>query len=417
MDIARIGEVQRKRRRRALLAVAGALAIALITLGLSRLKPAAPTVDRQTVWIDTVQRGSMLRQVRGSGTLVPEDIRWITANVDGRVERIPSLPGVTVKPDTVLLELSNPEVEKNALESESQLKAGQAEYDNLRAQLDSALLTQQARVTEAESTEAQAKLLAEANKVLAKDGLIPDLNLKTSLLRYEQNIKASQIERERYGQSKTSNAAQLSAQRARVAQLQALYELRRREAESLKVRAGIPGVLQELPLQIGQRATAGTNLARVARPEKLKAQVRIPETQAKDVVIGQRASIDTRNGLIEGHVARVAPSVQEGTVIVDVALDGALPQGARPDLSIDGTIEIERLSNVLYVGRPAYGQAQSKIEMFKLIDGGKEAVRVPVQLGRSSVNTIEIVSGLNVGDQVILSDTSAQDGYDRIRLN
>jgi HlyD family secretion protein len=417
MDIARIGEVQRKRRRRALLAVAGALAIALITLGLSRLKPAAPTVDRQTVWIDTVQRGSMLRQVRGSGTLVPEDIRWITANVDGRVERIPSLPGVTVKPDTVLLELSNPEVEKNALESESQLKAGQAEYDNLRAQLDSALLTQQARVTEAESTEAQAKLLAEANKVLAKDGLIPDLNLKTSLLRYEQNIKASQIERERYGQSKTSNAAQLSAQRARVAQLQALYELRRREAESLKVRAGIPGVLQELPLQIGQRATAGTNLARVARPEKLKAQVRIPETQAKDVVIGQRASIDTRNGLIEGHVARVAPSVQEGTVIVDVALDGALPQGARPDLSIDGTIEIERLSNVLYVGRPAYGQAQSKVEMFKLIDGGKEAVRVPVQLGRSSVNTIEIVSGLNVGDQVILSDTSAQDGYDRIRLN
>jgi len=417
MDIARIGEVQRKRRRRALLAVAGALAIALITLGLSRLKPAAPTVDRQTVWIDTVQRGSMLRQVRGSGTLVPEDIRWITANVDGRVERIPSLPGVTVKPDTVLLELSNPEVEKNALESESQLKAGQAEYDNLRAQLDSALLTQQARVTEAESTEAQAKLLAEANKVLAKDGLIPDLNLKTSVLRYDQNVKASQIERERYGQSKKSNAAQLSAQRARVAQLQALYELRRREAESLKVRAGIPGVLQELPLQIGQRATAGTNLARVARPEKLKAQVRIPETQAKDVVIGQRASIDTRNGLIDGHVARVAPSVQEGTVIVDVALDGALPQGARPDLSIDGTIEIERLSNVLYVGRPAYGQAQSKIEMFKLIDGGKEAVRVPVQLGRSSVNTIEIVSGLNVGDQVILSDTSAQDGYDRIRLN
>jgi HlyD family secretion protein len=417
MDIARTGQAQKRRRRNVVIAAGALVAIALITLGLSRLKPAAPTVERQTVWIDTVQRGSMLRQVRGSGTLVPEDIRWITANVDGRVERIPSLPGVTVKPDTVLLELSNPEVEKNALESESQLKAGQAEYDNLRAQLDSALLTQQARVTEAESTEAQAKLLAEANKVLAKDGLIPDLNLKTSLLRYEQNIKASQIERERYGQSKTSNAAQLSAQRARVAQLQALYELRRREAESLKVRAGIPGVLQELPLQIGQRATAGTNLARVARPEKLKAQVRIPETQAKDVVIGQRASIDTRNGLIEGHVARVAPSVQEGTVIVDVALDGALPQGARPDLSIDGTIEIERLSNVLYVGRPAYGQAQSKIEMFKLIDGGKEAVRVPVQLGRSSVNTIEIVSGLNVGDQVILSDTSAQDGYDRIRLN
>jgi HlyD family secretion protein len=417
MDIARTGELQRKRRRRAILAVAGALVIALITLGLSRLKPAAPTVDRQTVWIDTVQRGSMLRQVRGSGTLVPEDIRWITANVDGRVERIPSLAGVTVKPDTVLLELSNPEVEKNALEAESQLKASQADYDNLRAQLDSALLTQQSRVDEAESTEAQAKLQAEANKVLAKDGLIPELNLKTSLLRYDQNAKASQIERERFLQSKKANAAQLAAQRSRVAQLQALYDLRRREVESLKVRAGIPGVLQEMPLQVGQRATAGTNLARVARPEKLKAQVRIPETQAKDVTLGQKASIDTRNGLIEGHVARVAPSVQEGTVIVDVSLDGPLPQGARPDLSIDGTIEIERLSNVLYVGRPAYGQAQSKIEMFKLVDGGKEAMRVPVQLGRSSVNTIEIVSGLNVGDQVILSDTSAQDGYERIRLN
>jgi HlyD family secretion protein len=419
MDIVRTGEVQRKRRRRAILALAGAAAIALITLGLSKLKPAAPTVDRQTVWIDKVQRGSMLRQVRGSGTLVPEEIRWITANVDGRVERIPTLPSATatVKPDTILLELSNPEVEKNALESESQLKGGQADYDNLKAQLDSQLLTQQGKVTEAESNEAQAKLLAEANKVLGKDGLIPDLSLKTSLLRYELNAKQTQIERERYEQTKTSNAAQLAAQRARVAQLQAMYDLRRREADSLKVRAGIPGVLQELPLQVGQRATAGTNLARVARPEKLKAQLHIPETQAKDVLVGQQASIDTRNGLIAGHVARVAPSVQEGTVIVDVALDGALPQGARPDLSVDGTIEIERLENVLYVGRPAYGQANSKIEMFKLIDGGKHAVRVPVQLGRSSVNTIEIISGLNVGDEVILSDTSAQDGYDRIQLN
>jgi HlyD family secretion protein len=417
MDIVRTGEVQRKRRRRAILAVAAAAAIALITLGLSKLKPAAPTVDRQTVWIDKVQRGSMLRQVRGSGTLVPEDVRWITANVDGRVERIPSLPGVTVKSDTVLLELSNPEVQQSALEAESQLKAAEADYDNLRAQLDSQLLTQQSKVTEAESTEAQAKLLADANVVLSKDGLIPELNLKTSLLRYDQNVKEFKVEQERYEQSKKANAAQLSAQRARVDQLRALYDLRQRQVESLKVRAGIPGVLQELPMQVGQRATAGTNLARVARPEKLKAQLHIPETQAKDVLVGQKASVDTRNGLIEGHVARVAPSVQEGTVIVDVALDGALPQGARPDLSVDGTIEIERLENVLYVGRPAYGQAQSKIEMFKLIDGGKHAVRVPVQLGRSSVNTIEIISGLNVGDQVILSDTSAQDGYDRIQLN
>src|SRR5260370_3583565 len=267
----------------------------------------------------------MLRQVRGSGTLVPEDVRWITANVDGRVERITALPSSTstVKADTILLELSNPEVEKNALEAESQLKAAQADSDNMKAQLDSALLNQQGKVTEAESNEAQAKLLADANKVLAKDGLIPDLSLKTSVLRYEQGSKASQIERERYLQTQQSNAAQLAAQRARVAQLQALYDLRRREVDSLKVRAGIPGVLQELPLQVGQRATAGTNLPRVARPENLKAQVRIPETQAKDVMAGQKASIDTRNGLIDGHVQRVAPSVQEGTVIVDVVLDGA----------------------------------------------------------------------------------------------
>jgi HlyD family secretion protein len=417
MDIVRTGEVERKRRRRVLLAVGTVISIAVITLGLSRLKPAPPTVEAGTLYIDTVQRGSMLRQVRGSGTLVPQDVRWISATIDGRVERIPALPGIAVTPDTVLLELSNPDVQQAALEAETNVKAAQADIENLRAQLGSNLLNQEAQVSAAESNTAQAKLQAEANTVLARNGLIPDLTLKLSELRYQQLVKQVKIETQRLEETKRSNQAQLAASAARVDQLRALYELRRHQVDSLRVRAGIPGVLQELPVQVGQRAPAGSNLAKVANPSKLKAELRIPETQAKDVLEGQKASIDTRNGIIEGRVSRKAPSVQEGTVIVDVALIGTLPSGAVPDLSVDGTIEIERLVNVLYVGRPAYGQAQSKIEMFKLVEGGKEAIRVPVQLGRSSVNTIEIVSGLKVGDRVILSDTSAQDGFDRIRLN
>jgi HlyD family secretion protein len=417
MDIVRTGEAEKKKRRRIVLVVISGAVVALIFLGLSRLKPAAPTVEAATLYIDTVQRGSMLRQVRGSGTLVPEDVRWISANVDGRVEKIPALPGVSVTADTVVLELSNPEVEQAAVEAESNLKASQADYVNLRAQLGNALLSQQATVSAAQSNAAQAKLQAEANKVLHQNGLIPDLTLQLSQLKYSQLEEQADLEAKRLEEIKRSNAAQLNAAQARVDQLQALYGLRRKQLDSLKVRAAIPGVLQELPAQIGQRAPAGTNLARVANPTKLKAELRIPETQAKDVVIGQKASIDTRNGIIEGRVSRKAPSVQEGTVIVDVALIGALPSGAVPDLSVDGTVEIERLENVLYVGRPAYGQAQSKIEMFKLVNSGKDAERVPVTLGRSSVNTIEIVGGLKVGDRVILSDTSAQDGFDRIHLS
>lgn len=417
MDIPRTGQVEKRRLKRNVLIIAAGALVLLITVGLSRLEPAAPTVAKETVWIDTVKRGPMLRQVRGPGTLVPVEVRWISTQVAARVERIPALPGVTVTPDTVLLEMSDPQTEQAAVEAESNLKAAQADYDDLKAQLESQLLNQQAQVAAAQSQADQARLQMEADEKLAKDGLFPELNLKLSRLRAEQAAKQARIEKERFQQNRRSTAAQLAAQRARVESMRALYDLRRREMNSLKVRAGIDGVLQELPVQVGQRVNPGTALARVARPDRLKAELRIPEVQAKDVQVGQRASIDTRNGIVPGRVIRVAPSSQEGSVIVDVAIEGPLPKGARPELSVDGTIEIERLDDVLYMGRPAVGQANSKIELFKLVKNGKEAVRVPVELGRTSVNTVEIVKGLQVGDQVILSDTSAQDGYDKIRLD
>lgn len=417
MDIQRPDQSRKRRNQRILWAALGVVALALITYLISRLKPAAPSVERETVWVDTVQRGPMLRQVRGPGTLVPVDIRWLSASQDGRVERIPALPGVKVEPDTILLELSNPELEQGLTDAESQLQGANADLEDLRARLESEVLNQRSQAAAVDSQAQEAKLQAEANQQLAKDGLIPDLTLRLSRLRADQLTRQAGIETERVTKSTQSASAQLSAQRARVAQAQDLVDLRRRQVEGLHVRAGISGILQELPVQVGQRVTPGTNLARVARPEELKAELRIPETQAKDIVLGQTASIDTRNGIVAGRVARIAPSVQEGTVTVDVALTAELPKGARPDLSVDGTIEIERLPDVLYVGRPAYGQPNSKVEMFKLVEEGKAAVKVQVQLGRSSVNTIELVSGLQVGDQVILSDTSAWDNVDRIKLD
>jgi HlyD family secretion protein len=418
MDIPRSEQVQKRRvKKRNFLIVAAIAVVSLVTFGLSRLEPAAPTVAKETVWIETVKRGPMLRQVRGPGSLVPEDVRWISSPVVARVERIPALPGVEVQADTVLLEMSDPQISQAALEAEAQLRASEADYNDLKAQLESQVLAQQSQVNSVESASAQADLQEEADEKLAKDGLIPELDLKLSRLKAEQLGKQARIERDRFLQSKRSSEAQLAAQRARVNQMQALYALRRRQVESLKVRAGIAGVLQELPVQVGQSVNPGTVLARVAQPTKLKAELRIPEVMAKDVLRNQSAAIDTRNGIIPGHVTRVAPSSQDGVVIVDVALDGPLPKGARPNLQVDGTIEIERLQNVLYVGRPSVGQANSKIELFKVNEDGKTAVRVPVELGRTSVNTVEIIKGLNVGDRVILSDTSAQDGYDKIRLN
>jgi HlyD family secretion protein len=397
--------------------VAGIILVPLITWGLSTLKPAAPTVEKATVWTDTVKRGPMLIQVRGLGTLVPEEILWIPATTDGRVVRRFVLPGSPVTADTVVLELTNLELEQLALDAEWQLRAAQAQLNSLKAQLESQLLDQKAAAATVQSEYQQAKLNAEKDEELAKLGLGASLNVKLSKAKAEALTTRNSIEQQRLQVSSDSVKAQLDAQKARVEQLRALYELKRTQLDSLRVRAGAEGVLQELPVEVGQRVTAGTILAKVAQPTRLKAQLKIPETQAKDVQIGQVASIDTRNGIIPGSVMRVDPAVQNGTVTVDVKLEGALPKGARPDLSVDGTIEIERLTDVLYVGRPAFGQPNSTVGIFKLEPGGKEATRVQVKLGRSSVNTIEILSGLQVGDQVILSDMSAWDAFNRIRLN
>ncbi len=416
MDKPRTGFAEKQRVRRMFMLVGAVAVIILVTLGIRQIEPAAPPVRRETLWINSVKRGTMVLVVRGPGTLVPVDIRVVSAPVEGRVERIPALPGATVQADTVLLELTDPEVEQAAVEAESQLRAAEADFEDLRAQLESQLLNQQALASAASSAAEEAKLQAEADEVLAKDGIIPEINLKRSRLRATQTNKQSTIETQRYRQSQRSNEAQLAAQRARVDQMRALYSLRRRQLDSLTVRAGISGVLQELPMQVGERVAPGAPLARVARPENLKAELRIPEGQARDVVRGMQASIDTRNGVVRGRVFRVAPSAQEGSVIVDVTFDGPLPRGARPNLSVDGTIQLDRLDNVLYIGRPAVGQSGDTVQLFKLVKGTNEAVRVPVRLGRSSVTTMEILSGLEVGDEVILSDTSAQDDFDRIRL-
>ena len=417
MDIPRPSAARQKRIRRALYVVGVLIAISLVTWGLSRLKPAAPTVDRATVWVDTVKRGEMLRRVRGLGTLVPEEIRWIPAVTEGRVEGILIRPGALVRPDTVILVLSNPELEQQALDTELELKAAEAEYANLRVQLESQVLNQRAAAATVQAEYHQAKLQADVDEQLVKEGLTSELNARRSKVRAEELATRHQLEQKRLAIASDAVQAQLAVQRARVEQFQALHDLRLRQVASLRVRAGVPGVLQQVPVEVGQQVSPGTNLARVANPTRLKAEIRIPATQAKDVQIGQAADIDTRNGVVPGRVVRIDPAVQNGTVTVDVALEGQLPQGARPDLSVDGTIEIERLENVLYLGRPVHGQPNSLVGLFKLVDNGKEAIRVRVELGRSSVNTIEIVEGLREGDRVILSDMSSWDSYDRLRLN
>lgn len=417
MDIPRKSAARNRRIRWAIYIIVLASAVVGISLGVSRLKPAAPTVERATVWVDTVKRGPMLRQVRGLGTLVPEEILWIPAFTEGRVERRLVKPGTEVKPDTVLLELSNPELELTALDAEFQLKVAEAQYTDLRVRLESQSLDQQAGAAQVRANYLQAKLQADRDAMLAREGLLPDINLKLSQVTAEQLATRHEIEQKRLAISNESVQAQLDAQKVRIEQLRALFQLKRKQVEQLRVRAGATGVLQEMRVEVGQRVAPGTNLARVANPERLRAEIKIAETQAKDVAIGQVASIDTRNGIIPGRVSRVDPASQNGTVTVDVSLEGPMPKGARPDLSVDGTVEIERLDNVIYVGRPAFGQEKSVVGLFKLVNGGKSAVRVQVKLGRSSVNTIEILEGLQPGDQVILSDTSTWDNFDRIDLS
>jgi HlyD family secretion protein len=416
MDVERKDFKKKRRRRRIIYGTAGTVAVILLTIGISSLEPAAMSVSRQSVWVDQVERGSMLRRVRGPGSLVPEEIRWITASVDGRVEQIYLDPGVQVEPDSLILELINPELEQRLEDARLALRSAEAELDDLKVQLESDLLNQQAEAARVESDYQEARLQAEANETLNEDGLVPEIDLKRSRIRAQQLERRLDLERRRLEKAEESVQARLDAQQAQLAQARALLRLRRQENESLQVRAGIAGVLQEVPLEVGERVQPGTVLARVAKPDELKAELRIAETQAKDIQVGLPAQIDTRNGVVEGRVSRIDPAVREGTVLVDVEITGELPPGARPDLSVDGTIEIERLDDVLYVGRPTYGQADSRVELFKLTEEGKMAVRVPVELGRASVDTIEIREGLQEGESVILSDTSQFDDVDRIRL-
>jgi HlyD family secretion protein len=416
MDIPRQSQARKRRIRRIIYSAAGVVVVLLVTLGLSHLKPASPSVDRATVWIDTVKRGPMLLQVRGLGALVPEEILWIPATTDGRVARRLVLPGSPVTTDSVLLVLSNPELEQSALDAEWQLRAAEAQYASLKAQLDSQLLDQRAQAATVQADYRQAKLNADKDEELAKRGLGSELNVKLSKAKADALATRDEIEHQRLNVSAESVKAQLEAQKARVEQLRALYKLKRTQLDSLHVRAGAEGVVQEVPVEVGQRVTAGAVIAKVVQPTRLKAQLKIPETQAKDVQIGQVASVDTRNGVIPGHVMRVDPAAQAGTVAVDVKLEGLLPKGARPDLSVEGTIEIENLKDVIYVGRPAFGQPNSTVGIFKLDEDGKGAARVQVKLGRSSVNTVEIVDGLRPGDKVILSDMSQWDAFNRVRL-
>jgi HlyD family secretion protein len=417
MDIARPHIAKQKRRRRILFASGGVLALILITVALSHLKPAVPSVDRSTVWIDTVKRGPMVREVRGLGTLVPEEIRWIPANTEGRVEKIVVRPGTQVKADTVILELSSPELEQAAHDAESKLKAAEAEFTTLQAKLQRDLLDQESTTARVHSELEQARMESETNEQLKKNGLVAELQYKTAQVKAAELANRDAIEQKRLNFARDSIEPQLASKQAEVDQVKAAAQLKLDQVEALHVKAGMNGVLQQMPVDVGQRVKIGDNLARVADPTKLKAEIKIAETQAKDIQIGEKATIDTRNGVVTGHVTRVDPAVEQGTVKVDAQIDGELPRGARPDLTIDGTIELERLDDVIYVGRPAFGQENNTVGIFKLVSGSSEAVRTPVKLGRSSVNSIEIVNGLQPGDQVILSDTSAWDAHERIRLN
>ncbi|HEX8272223.1 MAG TPA: HlyD family efflux transporter periplasmic adaptor subunit [Longimicrobiaceae bacterium] len=405
-----------RKRRHWLYGGAGLAAIALVTLALSRLEPAAPTVEGGTLWTDTVRKGDMLRQVRGPGTLAAEEVRWVSAVTQGRVEKKLIQPGTAVTAGTVILELSNPDVDRQALEAQRQLVAAQSELANLRASLHNQILSQEAVIATVNSEYREALRQAEVNDGLSSRGLAAPNDVAKARDRGTELQTRLEVERKRLGFLRESMKTQVAAQEAQVEMLRGIVAFHRGQVTSMQVRAGTDGVLQDLPVEMGQWVNSGATLARVVQPGRLKAVLRIPETQVRDVTVGQPASIDTRNGIVRGRVVRIDPAAQNGTVTVDVALQGALPRGARPDLSVDGTVDIEHLRNVMYVGRPAYGQPESTVGLFKLVDGGKEAMRVNVRLGRGSASTIEVQGGLQPGDVVILSDMSQWDSADRVRL-
>jgi len=416
-DIARDPAILKRRKlRRALYAVVGAPVVIAVAIALARMEPAAPTVERATVLVDVVKRGSIVRQVRGLGTLVPEDTRWLPSRTDGRVERILLRPGAQVGPDSVILEMSNPQVEQEALNARLALNSAEAALENLRVQLQSELLTQESQTAALAAEYETAQMQAEADEALAKEQLISEITRRKSQLAAETLKKRASFEAERLTSARESLDGRLRVQQAAVDQARAVSNLQASRLESLKVRPGFSGVLQQVPVEVGQQVGPGQNLARVADPSRLKAELKIAETQAKDIEVGQSAEIDTRNGIIPGRVSRKDPAAANGTVTVDVSLSGELPRGAVPDLSVDGTIQLERLDSILYVGRPSLGQENSTVGLFRLTDASGNASRTQVALGRSSVNAIEVKSGLSEGDQVVLSDMSAWDAYDRVRL-
>ena len=419
MDIARPEFKLQQRRRQMVLFGVGAVVVAAVSIGVMRLKPAAPSVERGTVWTDVVKRGSMLRQVRGPGSLMPvqEAVRQIPAETEATVVRIRVLPGTQVKADTILLEMSNSQVEQAAVDAQLQLKAAEAEYQSLRVRLDSDLMTQKAGAATVNADYSQAQRQADTDKALYELGVISGLAYKSSKGKADELTTRNDLEGQRLAINKKAVETQLAQEQAKVDQARTLAALKQKQLDALRVRAGITGVLVDLPMQVGQHVQPGTMLAKVVQPEHLMAALKIAETQARDVQFGEPASIDTHNGVISGTVVRVDPAVQNGTVTVDVKLTGDLPRGARPDLSVDGTIDLERLDNVLYVGRPAFGQENSTISLFRLDTDGKEAARVPIKVGRESVNSIQIFEGLHEGDTVILSDMSRWDKTDRIRLD
>jgi HlyD family secretion protein len=420
MDIDRPDIAKAKRRRRILWLITVMVLLCGATVAVSRLEPAAPAVEKSAVVSDAVKRGEFHRQVRGSGTLVPEEILWIPTRSQGRVEAIRVLPGAEVKADTVLVELSNPELTQAVLELEWQLKAAEAENEKTRLELENQKLNLEASVAALKAQLTEAEFDAEIDEDLAAEGFISNFTKRRSRANADVLEKQYDIEAKRLAIRGKLVTAQIAAEEAKIAQLRGQLELKRQLVASLHIRAGIDGVLQKLgngdPIQVGQQLQVGANVARVAIPTRLMAEIKVPETQVKDVQSGQTVSVDTRNGVVQGRVSRIDPAVVSGTVTVDVTLEGPLPKGARPDLSVDGTIELETVADVLYVGRPVQGQAESDLSIFKMTEDGKEAVRVQVKLGRSSVNYIEVREGLSAGDRIILSDMSQWDVYDRVRL-
>jgi HlyD family secretion protein len=419
MDISRPDLKVKKRRRQAWMIGAGIVVLAAVTFLVMRLKPAAPSVDRSIVWTDTVKRGPMVVQVRGLGTLVPREdaIRQIPAQTEATVVRIRTLPGTVVTPDTVLLDLSDPTLSQGAIDAELSLKEAQADLNNIQVKVQSDLMAQKSAAATVNADYSQAQRQAKTDKALYGLGVISGLVYNASQGKADELSTRNKLEEQTVDINEKAIQSQLAVQQAKVAQAQAIYALKKQQLDALSVRAGISGVLTDLPLAVGQHVAIGTMLAQVVQPNQLKAQLKIPETQARDIQLGQPASIDTHNGLADGTVSRIDPAVQNGTVTVDVKLTGALPDGARKDLSVDGVIDLDRLSNVLYVGRPAFGNPNSTISLFRLDQDGKGAVRVPVKVGQASVNAIQVQQGLRDGDTVILSDMSRWDTTDRIRLD